>query len=784
MQRSRWFRLLAALTVAPGALISCAMRDVATAADVTLKNGLVLRGTPTDAETLLIGPRKADLGPITIYPMVMVYSPLKRIFVPKRPNDDAVNKDVDLSRSDGFTLPQQRRPGSKVIASVQGIVDTPRPFDEWGRRTVRLEMASGEAPVIQGVTLITPDYLKIIALNFVWETAMATSSVSPEALDAMLRHVTDENNPDDRLKIARFYIQAEQYEAAGRELDAIRYKFPELTNTVAQVRITLTQALAQQILNELKLRRAAGQHQFVYERTRSFPVENVAAPILRDVREIATEYERAFERREQAVGELGDLQSRLKDDPRVKEIAPLRAEIVERLNYATLKRLDAYFRLGADPQLKPEEKLALALSGWVVGSANAVTEIDQALRFWQGRFLLLEYLASAIDADGERREILGKLQSLEGVGPERIAQLVALLPPPLETAGAAAGKTIRIELPAPKDVTPGAYWVSLPFEYHPDHSYPLIIALHGERGGPLQELQGFWGGTEDRVGQAQRHGYLVVAPEYIGKSDLKGYDYNASSHQAVLDALRDARHRFNVDSDRVFLSGHGMGGDAAWDIGLSHPHLFAGVIPINGAIDRHAKYYLDNGRHLPLYLVAGELDLDLLTRNGNPLMSMMQQKYDLIYAEYAGAGPEPFYSEVHSLFDWMSRQSRPPLPKQVTAKTMRETDNRFYWLEFSGLPPNIKGIDWSKEKQRAPHAMPVAATITPGNTLRVSSGAAHHRLWLARGEGLVDFEKRLKVEINGRNRWNDFLKPDVGAMLEHVRLTGDRQQLYWAVLEI
>ena len=50
-------------------------------------------------------------------------------------------------------------------------------------------------------------------------------------------------------------------------------------------------------------------------------------------------------------------------------------------------------------------------------------------------------------------------------------------------------------------------------------------------------------------------------------------------------------------------------------------------------------------------------------------------------------------------------------------------------------------------------------------------------------DGMVDFDKRVKVDINGRNRWNDFIKPDVAAMLELVRIHGDRQQLYWAVLE-
>ncbi len=37
---------------------------------------------------------------------------------------------------------------------------------------------------------------------------------------------------------------------------------------------------------------------------------------------------------------------------------------------------------------------------------------------------------------------------------------------------------------------------------------------------------------------------------------------------------------------------------------------------------------------------------------------MMERNYDLIYCEYVGAGPDGFYSEIHKLFDWMSRYRR------------------------------------------------------------------------------------------------------------------------------
>jgi pimeloyl-ACP methyl ester carboxylesterase len=76
----------------------------------------------------------------------------------------------------------------------------------------------------------------------------------------------------------------------------------------------------------------------------------------------------------------------------------------------------------------------------------------------------------------------------------------------------------------------------------------------------------------------------------------------------VLGALRESLRRFSIDTDRVFLSGHSMGGDAAWDIGLAHPDLWAGLVAISPAAGKYVNHYWHNARTLPMYLVGGELD--------------------------------------------------------------------------------------------------------------------------------------------------------------------------------
>src|SRR5439155_12373527 len=126
---------------------------------------------------------------------------------------------------------------------------------------------------------------------------------------------------------------------------------------------------------------------------------------------------------------------------------------------------------------------------------------------------------------------------------------------------------------APDSIRKGpTYLVQLPLEYHSGRSYPVLFVLHEGNATPQATLRRW-----SRL--AGQHGYLSVAPEW--DRNLGGtYGYTSEEHAAVVDVLRDLRRRFPVDSDRVFLAGSGEGGNMAYDVGLAHPDLFAGVVPM------------------------------------------------------------------------------------------------------------------------------------------------------------------------------------------------------------
>jgi predicted esterase len=296
----------------------------------------------------------------------------------------------------------------------------------------------------------------------------------------------------------------------------------------------------------------------------------------------------------------------------------------------------------------------------------------------------------------------------------------------------------------------------------------------------------WWAGTYNermaaRMGQATRQSYIVLAPAW-GTEHQREYGYSAREHAAVTSSLRDACRRFSIDTDRVYLSGHSMGGDAAWDIGVSHPDLWAGMIVIGGKSDKFVARYVENARYtLPMYFVAGELDSDFLAKNERELDRYLNMhNYDVMVVEYQGRGHENFHDDVQHIFDWMARHRRNFFPKQFECASMRPWDNFFFWAELSGFPAKsmVAPVAWPPAS--GTRATMTEGTINPNNSITLTSGASSAVIWLA--PEMVNFDERVTVNFRGKRK-NQPVTPTAEVILEDVRTRGDRQHPFWAKVE-
>jgi pimeloyl-ACP methyl ester carboxylesterase len=242
--------------------------------------------------------------------------------------------------------------------------------------------------------------------------------------------------------------------------------------------------------------------------------------------------------------------------------------------------------------------------------------------------------------------------------------------------------------------------------------------------------------------------------------------------------------RFSIDTDRVYLSGHSMGGDAAWDMGLSHPDLWAGVIPVVASTGKYISRYSENARfNLPMYFVGGEMDGNRLADNSLDLDRYLTRSgYDVMVVSYHGRGHEHFSDEIQRLFTWMEASShrRNLFPREFKCATMRRWDNFFYWAEMDNFPAQtiVPPEAW-------PPTTRATAAITEGriienNRLVLKTAAAKATIWLS--PEMVDFSQRVTITVGGRSR-PVTITPSLETLLEDVRTRGDRQHPFWAKFE-
>jgi pimeloyl-ACP methyl ester carboxylesterase len=678
------------------------------------------------------------------------------------------------------------------------------PFDEYGRRIYEMRSTEGLLSVVQGITQITPLYTRVQGLTggtrpIVWDMRLATSSIPRDILSRILSTAVQRDDLEGRLQVVRLYLQSERYRDAGTELEQILKDFPERKDLEQDIR-QLRQLAARLILKEIQLRAEAGQHQRVRLFLEQFPNEGVAGETLAEVRERLDKYATEDSRRENVLEELQSQVGKIADENGRRLAEDFAKEITEEANAEAIERLASFERLADDAAMSPEQKAALAISGWLVGANQATDNFQVAVSLARVRDMVRQYLGES-DAQN-RSQIAAELADMESATVQRVAQILKLMKPPMAAAKEArrADGSFELSFRGMTGENDGRYLVQLPPEYDPLRHYPAIIALADAGVSPEQMLD-YWAGpaantppppeegqgegpaaasrpSGERLGQATRHGYIVIAVDWQQPHQL-AYDYSAREHHAVLSAIRDACRRFAIDTDRVFLTGHGMGGDAAWDIAVAHPDIWAGVIPIVARAGRYVERYSKNAPYLAWYVVAGELDGDKMSSNAQELDRYMKPNNDVTVVEYLGRGFEPFGDEIQRLFDWMGRRRR-RMPTELDCVSMRPWDNFFWWLEVEGLPEKtiVSPANWPPARGVRPARL--RGRRLEANKVSVLLQAERVTVWLA--PELVDFNKQLVVEVNNRaiSPRDRFVRPDLNVLLEDARTRADRQHPFWA----
>jgi poly(3-hydroxybutyrate) depolymerase len=182
------------------------------------------------------------------------------------------------------------------------------------------------------------------------------------------------------------------------------------------------------------------------------------------------------------------------------------------------------------------------------------------------------------------------------------------------------------------------YTLFVPSTYTRGKPSPLIVDLHGLNITPLMQM--LFDGTTDF---AERYGFIVVAPMGYSLSGWWGARPGRPSELSELDAmtlLKRIREQYAIDSDRIYLMGHSMGGAGTYHLGATYNDVWAGIAPISaagGIADGEAERY----RSFATLLMHGEKDSIVNVEGSRRAAARLQAAgAQHIYLEFPGKDHE------------------------------------------------------------------------------------------------------------------------------------------------
>jgi hypothetical protein len=821
-------------------LFGCALTALAAGPEVViLKDGFVIQGNVhKQVETIVDKATGIPVQVVKTNGMSMINEGAKfTIFSEHAKQLGAIAPDTKLRPTyKGYSMPFAGFKAANPLPAGETI-KTSEFNSKWVRHLTVKVIGAAPETIDQQITYMDPYFLYMASATHRWRLSYRTNEFDPRLIRRLLMMHPELAEPDGkcdpikRIMLGKFMLDAGWLQFAKDEVDRLNRDSAGTMSKEAREQYEkllqeIDETTAELVVREAELALAAGRYQYTAQLLAVFPEKKASAKDVARAAKVSADLKTGQERYDAA---RRMLRSTIDDALGMRPVNALTAmggglalatwqpaktlpgqtldlaaaaeQVYAELHPDSAQRIETFVTLasqaereraaGKEPTKKPDELLATAVSGWAKGKNGATPNPDSAWKLWSARELVLAYQRA--ENMNDRTAVIGVYRKNIPLAPDELAQMISLLPPAapenlLERTGTqvALGKVRetgiyrRSTLPVQGHANGIEYLVKLPPEYHHGRAYPVLIALTHPGLNPEDVLVPL-------ITEADKNGYILLVPEWTNMFSKGGWEWRGEDHVYVTAVLRDAVRHFTVDNDKVFLTGVADGANMAMDVGMSHPDLFAGVIPM-GPIPKWTglfSEYWANAQKLPFYTVSGEQ----MGEGSKSLRAIYekwtQRGFPAVWAVYLGRGAEWYASEVPMLFDWMSRKTRVNGTATLALGTyrqpwqmLRETDNRFYWLQADKIVIGKFG--------GAPVPATIQGDIRGSNFIDIQCrGVKHITIWLS--NEMIDWSRPVKVQINGSlpQTWQKAkeVPQSIEVLLEDYYARGDRRMLFLNKLE-
>jgi len=232
------------------------------------------------------------------------------------------------------------------------------------------------------------------------------------------------------------------------------------------------------------------------------------------------------------------------------------------------------------------------------------------------------------------------------------------------------------------------YAVTVPDHYDPARRYQVRIQLHGGVGGRA---------TNAPVGNGTVGALTGAEQFYVVPYAWSDAPWWSNDQVLNLVTIVDRMKRlYNVDENRVVLSGVSDGGTGAYFVAMRETTSFASVLPLNAYLMVLALRDIDDGlifannlRNKPMFAVNGGRDPLYPTRVVEPYIEHMKHGgVSLDYHPQPNAGHNTaWWPDVKAVYETFVREHpRKPLPDTLTWEMGNSAGfNRAHWLVIDRL---------------------------------------------------------------------------------------------------
>jgi predicted peptidase len=194
------------------------------------------------------------------------------------------------------------------------------------------------------------------------------------------------------------------------------------------------------------------------------------------------------------------------------------------------------------------------------------------------------------------------------------------------------------------------YLLYLPKDYDESKEYPLVLFLHGagERGSSLEKVKKH--GPPKLVEQGKDFPFILVSPQCPLNER-----WDTEQLSALIDEIED---EFNINNNRIYVTGISMGGYGTWKMAQTFPDRFAAIIPICGGGDFSNACII---KHLPIWTFHGAKDKVVSLGESERMVNNLKRcNGNVKFTVYPDATHDSWTETYNNpeVYEWLLKQER------------------------------------------------------------------------------------------------------------------------------